>query len=305
MRNALRPAVGFFANVTVVTALLVYFGWRRAETQAHHMGIDESLLGMSTQEYLLRSVGPVLVLLIGVSVAGLLWTSAERRLTPVLRNAVAPPVGEEDRPPRDRAALLGLRALGSAWLLLPVVVVLVGYIWPAPAFVLFPASLGVGILLWLYAGKVRRGAAAAPDEALPGHETAVLVCAALLVLVCVFWTASNYAEVLGQQLADDFAAHLADLPGVTAYGEHRLHLDGPGVVESEVGAADETLRFRYTGLRLLEHTGGRYFLVSDGWTDTYGVVFVLQDDDPSIRLDFVRDRRPHANGLPSVSVPRR
>lgn len=46
-----------------------------------------------------------------------------------------------------------------------------------------------------------------------------------------------------------------------------------------------------TGLRLLEHTGDKLFLVSDGWTPEYGVVFVLRDDDRTVRLDFVRDRR--------------
>ena len=70
-----------------------------------------------------------------------------------------------------------------------------------------------------------------------------------------------------------------------------MHLDGPGVVETELTPAEGGLRYRYTGLRLLEHTGAKYFLVSDGWTPTYGVVFVLPADDPTMRLDFVRDHR--------------
>lgn len=53
---------------------------------------------------------------------------------------------------------------------------------------------------------------------------------------------------------------------------------------------DGEVRYRYEGLRLLEHTGGRYFLISDGWTRRYGVLFVVPDDG-SLRLELVRDRR--------------
>src|SRR5690348_6809754 len=66
-RNELLKRVGaVFANVAVITALLVYFGWTRSEVQSKRLGIDESILGMSTRDYLLRSVGPVLVLVLGL-----------------------------------------------------------------------------------------------------------------------------------------------------------------------------------------------------------------------------------------------
>src|SRR5688572_33091675 len=51
------------ANVTVLTGLLVYFGWRRSDVQARELGIDSSVLGMTTTDYVLRSVGPVFLLL--------------------------------------------------------------------------------------------------------------------------------------------------------------------------------------------------------------------------------------------------
>jgi hypothetical protein len=287
LKEALRPALSFLANVTVVTALLVYFGWRRAETQADRLGIDESILGMSTREYVLRSVGPVLTLLVGIGVGGLIWLSIERRLTPMLQTR-EPALPEVDRT-RARVAGLVLRLLGLAWLILPSVVFLMGYVWPAPAFVLFPASIGAGVLLWLYATNLRQPEGASRRRQ-AGQRPFAVVFAGVLVLVCLFWTASNYAEVLGRRLADDFAADIAGLPGVAVYSRSRLHLDGPGVDETEL--SDEgTVRYRYRGLRLLEHTGGKFFLVSDGWTTDYGVVFILRDNDRSVRLDFVRDRR--------------
>jgi hypothetical protein len=286
LKDALRPALGFLANITVVTALLVYFGWRRAETQAHRLGIDESILGMSTREYVLRSVAPVLTLLVGIGVSGLVWLSIERRLTPMLQTH--DPALTDDARSHARVAGLVVRLLGLAWLILPAVVFLMGHVLPALAFVLFPVSIGTGVLLWLYASYLRQ-----PKRGfgrwLAGHRQ-FIIFAGVLVLVCLFWTASNYAEVLGRQLADDFADDIAGLPGVAVYSESPLHLVGPGVQEATL--SDEgAVHYRYRGLRLLEHTGGKYFLVSDRWTPEYGVVFVLHDDDRSVRLDFIRDQR--------------
>jgi len=285
-KEILRPVLGFLANVTVVTALLVYFGWRRAETHAERLGIDESILGMSTREYLLRSVGPVLVLLVGIGVGGLVWLSIEPRLTAWLRSNSRGSSG----PNRGRARRVHLTVLllNTGWLLLPAVVVVLGYIWPTAAFVMFPVSIGVGLLLWAYARTRPRS----PDDPGPlGHrdrEPWTMAFVGVLVLVMLFWTASNYAEVLGGRLADDFASDISALPGVAVHSERRLHLEGPGVREVALPGAEEEVSYRYRGLRLLEHTGGKYFLVSDGWTTDQGVVFILRDDDPSLRFDFVR-----------------
>lgn len=275
VQQAVRPVVVLLANATVLTALLVYFGWRRSETHAAHLGINESILGMSTRDYALRSVGPVLTILVAVSVLGLVGAGVDRRIGPGARAALADG--------RDRRARRVLQALGMAWLVLPVAVWLAGTVWPATAFVLFPASIGVGVALLLYAHHLRRR-----------RSVVTNVLGALLVAVCLFWTASNYAEVLGSELARQFVDGVGVLPRVSALSERPLHLEGPGVAEAELPGVEGDLRYRTTGLRFLEHTGGRYFLVSDGWTPTYGVVFVIPDDDRSVRLDFVHDYRQPA-----------
>lgn len=52
---------------------------------------------------------------------------------------------------------------------------LIGLVWPATAFVLFPASIGAGALLWVYAARQRRLRAGAghgddpDDESDGGH----------------------------------------------------------------------------------------------------------------------------------------
>src|SRR5690606_2803660 len=81
----LRGLAFVLANATVVTALLVYFGWKRSDVMAGRLGIDESILNMSTREYALRSVGQILVLLLVVSVGGFLWLALDHWLTRALR----------------------------------------------------------------------------------------------------------------------------------------------------------------------------------------------------------------------------
>ena len=281
-----RQILAVLGNLTVITALLIYFGWRRSETQARRLGIDESILGMSTQDYILRSVAPVLQLLLTVAIAGLIWLWADRQL---FRRATS-----ETARARLRRVV---RVLGFAWLVLPLLGVLIGYVppWRRIAFLAFPLAVGAGILLTLYAAYLQRTLLDPHDKIpdTPPHEALVRGFAAILIGVCLFWSASNYAEVLGDDLADDFAAGVSKTVQVVVYSPQRLHLTAPGVTEEKLPSQESAYKYRYRGLRLLDHTGGKYFLISDGWTGHDGVVVVLPDDD-KLRLEFVR-------GAPSLA----
>jgi hypothetical protein len=277
--EVVQRLVTLLANVSVLTALLVYFGWRRSETMAYQLGIDESILGMSTREYVLRSVGPVLTLLSVVAGGALLWLWFDRRIVGRIRRGDG----------ADRAVRLGLLFLSLAWVLLPLLVLGLGYVWRAAAFVVFPLSIGAGVLMMLYGIQLRQLAHGA-ERLPPGREALLRGFAAIAVGVCLFWAASNHAEVLGRSLARELAGQVDRLTSVVVYSPKRLHLTAPGAREQRLPGGDTAYRYRYTGLRLLEHTGGHYFLVSDGWTPRYGVVVMLADGDP-VRLEFVRDRR--------------
>lgn len=74
------------------------------------------------------------------------------------------------------------------------------------------------------------------------------------------------------------------------YSAEDLHISAPGVRTEPLTSGGQPSGFRYSGLRLLAHTGGRYFLVSDDWSPQYGVVVMLTDDTP-VRLEFLRDHR--------------
>ena len=279
-RNDLIRRMGaVLANVGVLTALLVYFGWKRSEVQSRRLGIDESILGMSTREYLLRSVRPVLLLLIVIAVVGLLWLLMDRWLVGRLHSS-----GQSD-------GLLrwSLRLLLAGLVVLPLAAWAGGFRWPAIAFIAFPLCCVAGLLLVLYAFHFRQmmpGALPLPA----GREALLRAFTAIIVGVGLFWTATNYAIVEGTELSDGFLAELTKLPSVTVYSPERLQIDAPGAKEERLPPKQSMYKYRYVGLRLLEHTGGHYFLVSDEWSPQYGVVVMLADDDP-VRLEFVHDRR--------------
>lgn len=277
--DLLRRIATGLGNVGVLSALLVYFGWVRSDVHARSLGIDESILGMSTAEYMLRSVRPVLVILIVIAVAGLLWAVLDHWLAQRLIR----------RGPSDSIYRWAVRVLPAAIVLIPLAVWFSRTVAPAFAYVSFPLALAAGLLLLLYSFQLR-GALPGNSPMSGARSNLLHACAAALVCVALFSTASNYATVEGTELARTFDRQLLTLPQVVVHSTRPLNIEAPGVVTQQVGPAVE-YGYEYSGLRLLEKTGGRYFLVSDGWTPEFGVVIVLKEDEEGIRYDFVRDVR--------------
>jgi len=273
-----RQLAVVLGNVTVLTGLLVYFGWQRSEVQAKELGIDESILGMSTREYVLRSVQPVLVLVLVIGAGGMVWLMVDHWLVRRL----------QDRGRADPVVKYSLRLLPFAWLALPAAVWALGFVTvlKTAAFIAWPFSIGAGVLLTLYAAHLRWKLPGA-DAPEPGKQMLLQGFTAIIVGVTLFWGATNYASVLGSALAKDFQSQIGNLTQVVVYSPERLHLTAPGAVESQLHGSNSAYQYRYNGLRLLEHTGGHYFLISNEWSKSYGVVIMLSDNDP-VRLEFVR-----------------
>jgi hypothetical protein len=61
-------AAGIVAPVTLSTALLFYFGYVSARSQYEYFGIDVDTIGLSTQDYVMRSPQPLLVPLLVLTV---------------------------------------------------------------------------------------------------------------------------------------------------------------------------------------------------------------------------------------------
>jgi hypothetical protein len=270
--DGLRPLVTLLGNVTVLTALLFFFGWRQTATQDGDLGLDQDVFGLSTQDYLLRSVSPVVRLLAVLGVLGLACAYLDRTLRWVIR----------ERGVQARVVRICVRALDFAWLAVPLLVYLLMWRRPdsADLHIAYPLALGAGVLLIVYRSQLRRSLGLSAHDA-SGRGTVERGAVALLIAVAVFWATSNYADVEGRRLATAFRA--SDLKQVTVFSSHRLGLTGAR--EQTVAGSDADYRYRYSGLRLMAHSGGHYFLVPADWTPTSGVLVILADTDP-LRLEF-------------------
>ena len=71
LSKVLKALTQVTSYVAFTTALLYYFGWRRSEAQAHAFGADASVFGMSSEDYVLRSIDVVLIPLLLLLLAGL------------------------------------------------------------------------------------------------------------------------------------------------------------------------------------------------------------------------------------------
>jgi len=63
--------------VLIGTALLFYFGWSRSNAQAERFGVDVSVFEMSTDDLVLRSIGVVFFLMIGLLLVALVFLRAD------------------------------------------------------------------------------------------------------------------------------------------------------------------------------------------------------------------------------------
>jgi hypothetical protein len=277
--SILRPAVAFVANVTVITALLYYFGWRRTATQDYRLGLDPEIFGLSTQDYVLRSVGPVLRLLAVLGVALMAAAYLDRWLWLRARRAGA----------ADIAVKIALRSCAVAWVVLPAIALALNQIWPSNGaiYISLPLVIAAGILLLLYHGYLLRTLHLSD----PGVSSRLLLeraSAVIIAGVALFWAASNYAVVDGNRAAGSFIAHFRQQGGVVVYSEKGLSIEG--VSEQRLTAPDSGYSFRYSGLWLATRSGGHYFLVRDDWQPGAGSFVMLPDDDKTIRFEFLPGR---------------
>ena len=280
-RDLLRIVLGsVVAPTTALTALLYYFGWVVTNAQASVFGLDESTLGYSTRDYLLRSTGALFVPLGGVLLLGIVWLSAHTILSGWLER------------PAFRAKVAGVASVILTAGVVAFVIGLVGVIRPqSMSTILPPLAFSLGIPLTAYAAFLRgRLRATRQSQATPLRPelralNATLV--GLLVALSVFWMIGDYAESVGRVRALEAMERLASRPSVTVYSASRLNIEGPGVEETELPGPDAAERFRYSGLKLLFRANEKYFLVPEGWSPSNGTTIVLPDVQ-AFRFEFTR-----------------
>ena len=258
--DALRTLTLVGSPIALATALLLYFGWARSQAQADAFGADASVFDMSPQDLILRSVNilffPIMVLLLG----GLLLVWIDPHL-------------------RARSATTGA-VLRFAWVAVPIALLLLVVVEPI-GYNLLPLFVMVAIGGTAYGNLLRRYAS---GDTRPPRAANVVLVGALLV-AGLFWQTERLARAGGAALAEDIQAHMADrLQAVTLFTAGPMHIDGQGVREEQI-ASDGSFTHRYDGLYFLQRSGGKYFLVTDGWPDDQGRLLVLNDSD-TFRIEF-------------------
>jgi hypothetical protein len=252
-------AVG--SPIALGTALLLYFGWVRSQAQAVAFGADVSVFEMSPQDLVLRSVDILFFPIVLVLLAGLMLLHL-------------------DPWARSRGETVGA-ILRWAWLLVPIGLVLVLVARPI-GNVLLPLFVMLAIGGVAYGGLLQRRSRG--DRSRSSGVGIVLVGA--LLTATLFWQTERVAQLGGDALAEDLKQHVDDrLPPVTLLSAERMQIDAFGVDEAELEGGDSAYRYRYVGLYLLQRSGDKYFLLTDGWERDDGRLLVLTDNE-SIRLEF-------------------
>lgn len=284
-------AVGtLVAPVTLLTALLLYHGLTYSTYYWRYFGLDPTLLEITTQDHLARSVDALFVPLLGLA-AIVLALLAGHGIVDRLR-------ARWGRRRAARAVVIVLLPFGVELVLLGAVSI----VWPLRTVVHFlvpPTAFGLGVLLLAYAAHVAAPAGSTRGAGPVAAPTRVLQAAAVsaLVVLALFWATADYAAEVGQARARADLAELRSGAGLVVHSDRRLLLSGPGVEEVRCEADDAAHPYRYRGLRLLVRSGERYVLLPQGWSRADGAAIVLPVGDVQ-RLDLTLGAATATSGPP-------
>ncbi|GAA2212509.1 hypothetical protein GCM10009850_079710 [Nonomuraea monospora] len=257
---------------TFIAAILMYFGAVRANTMYGQLGLDHSLLGLSFQDYVLRSVTltvePLIVLLVLALIAPLAhrWVirCADRHCTAVKRViAVLAVLGLA-------GVVVGLAAMNGRLRL--------------PSYAV-PISLGLGVFVLVYGLSLYQRVSERRVVS-TGDQVLQRVLCVVLLLVLLLWTVSELAQQAGMKAAAAYRSDPGALPSTVVYSARRLHLESPGIEETALPDPGAMYRYRYRGLHLLLHSNQRYFLLPACWASDPWARAIVLPADASLRLEF-------------------
>jgi hypothetical protein len=276
------------APITIISALLFYFGYVSSRAQYAYFGIDVDTIGLSTQDYVMRSPQPLLVPLLVLVMIAVALVALHLWVTAWLGRARP----ERARIMTHRALYIGLVILAAGITLIILYSVLAD--WPYYNLVT-PIIVAVGAGLVAYSWRLVSRLPPQPD-ALPSPAGSPALRRMGLVLLCVlvaatlFWSTATIAQWSGRGLARQDARHLDDLPRVILDTKERLYISDPFIKETALPASEgQTFRYRYRNLRLLIQGKDRMFLVPDAWSASDSTLVVPLDDSVRVRFQFQND----------------
>lgn len=278
LQQLLKIIGSIVAPATLITSLMFYFGWNHARWYYAYIRVDLSLLGLTTQDYLMRSVDalffPLIVIGVGVVIAIRLLVPAHNRLVSRHPSALATTFWT--------TGCLGL-ILG--------IVGIAGMVrqetdWH---FAILPLCLFSGVLLIAYASQLHRYSGASPGSAGRARQKLFVLLEAaavlLLAVLSMFWFASDYAAAVGKGRVRDDISQLAGAPEAVVFSRQSLSISAPGVREVSCVNTEAAYRYRYEGLSLMPTSSDVYVFLPRAWTPTQGVAIILPKTD-SLRIEL-------------------
>ena len=269
----------FVAPATLLSSLLFYFGYVATRAQYRYFGLDVDTVGLSTQDFVMRSPTALLVPLLAISLggAGLLLLHLGVR-----------------RHPPPAAVVRALLVAGVVGVVAGFVLV-AGYAawgdWPAYPLVT-PLLLAAGSAAVVYAMRLPGTPSFASDPDTKGLRLGVLAFAVVAIVGCVFWATATVAEWTGFGNGMRTARHLNQLPPLILDTQERLHLTDGIVKETGLKAEEgDKFRYRYRGFRLLVQGDGVMFLVPERWSESDSTLLVKLDGSVRVQFRFL-DRAP-------------
>jgi len=281
--RAIAEGVGVIvAPVTLITCLLYYFGLVRTSAFYMFFGVDYSVLGFGPADYLIRSIDAMFLPLGLLAIAGIAALQCHRVALALIHARPDSPL--------VRIGLSGLAVGGFILMIIGALGLSRQPLLPAP--ILGPISLVLGAALFVYRtslGKVterQQPINAVLPSMSPMQRALFLACGTLLLTAGSFWGIADYAELIGNARAEQTVHELPKRPSIVVYSSKRLAISSPGIREEQLAGSASAYTYRYSGLKLLLHSGGRYFLLPARWSDSNRITVVIPDD-VGMRFDAV------------------
>jgi hypothetical protein len=269
--------------LTLLSALLFYFGYVSARSQYEYFGVDVDTIGLGTQDYIMRSPQPLLTPLLVVAAAGAGSVAAHA----AVRRRIDAPASARTAVRLRRlgrcAQVAGVLGLAGGLLLLAAYAFLRD--WPLYGLVT-PLLIAAGGTLVRAGAALRRLLQAPAAAATPLRRTSTALVY-LVVAVSAFWMTATVAQWSGRGLAMYQANRLDKLPSVILDTKESLFLRSPGVQETRLPASEgQTFHYRYRHLRLLIHGKDRMFLVAGKWSASSSTIIVPLDGSVRVQFQF-------------------
>jgi hypothetical protein len=302
--------------ITVLGALLFYFGYVSSASEYAYFGINVDTIGLSTQAYIMRSPQTLLVplLVLTLASAGFLALNAavHKRITSAVTHvadATDPGASQAQRVRHirstvQRSRISGLTALTVGFIMLFAYPYMRD--WPLYGLVT-PLLIGMGAAIIAYTSHVlsflqrmqehqKRAAAKEHGSAQPVHYQAgdsllarriAGVFVYVMIAASVFWATATVAQWSGRGLAEYAALHFGALPSVILDTKEQLWLHDPSVgVQTLLPSEGQTFHYRYRGLRLLIVGQDRMFLVPAVWSPHDSTLVVPLDGSVRVQFQF-------------------